>query len=217
MNEILQAIEAGAARSSAGTPVTVLACARARGVLSQARELWGTLDPDQRATLNAAAGRLKELVDAQARGDRPAADPGGAVGALRPANVPRGPARGGGGGAGREGHAGGDADGGGEVAVLPAARSGGAWPGGGCQPADCADGRPVEAPGGDGREGGDAGVGDAGGPQRAGAAGHRVGLGAAGAGGPGALRLARLQRGAGHPQGGSVRGGRGALRGGVGS
>ncbi|HXA53748.1 MAG TPA: RecQ family ATP-dependent DNA helicase [Solirubrobacteraceae bacterium] len=42
-----------------------LACARARGVLSQARELWPTLDAGGRATLGEAASRLKALLDTQ--------------------------------------------------------------------------------------------------------------------------------------------------------
>ena len=66
MKEVLQAIEA-ARRELEGRSGDPLACARARGVLSQARELWGTLDAAQRATLNATAGELRELVDAQAR------------------------------------------------------------------------------------------------------------------------------------------------------
>jgi ATP-dependent DNA helicase RecQ len=70
MNEILEAIEA--AQVALGErPGDRVACARARGVLTQARELWGTLDPHQRATLNAAAGRLKALVEAQADDSAP--------------------------------------------------------------------------------------------------------------------------------------------------
>ncbi len=51
-----------------------MACARARGVLSQARELWGTLDAEQRATLGGAARQLKELVDAQSQDAGPPPD-----------------------------------------------------------------------------------------------------------------------------------------------
>jgi ATP-dependent DNA helicase RecQ len=65
MKEMSQSIEA-ARRELEGRPGDALACARARGVLSQARELWGTLDAGQRAELGGAAGRLRELVDAQA-------------------------------------------------------------------------------------------------------------------------------------------------------
>ncbi len=61
----MQAIEA-ARRELETCPGDALACARARGMLSQARELWGALDAERRATLGGAAGRLRELVDAQA-------------------------------------------------------------------------------------------------------------------------------------------------------
>ncbi len=66
MDEILAAIETARAglEQHPGDP---LACARARGVLSQARELWPALDAAGRAALNEAAGPLRELVDAQAR------------------------------------------------------------------------------------------------------------------------------------------------------
>ena len=60
-----------ARRELEGCPGDVLACARARGVLSQARELWGMLDAEQRGTLGGAAGQLRELVDAQSRGTVP--------------------------------------------------------------------------------------------------------------------------------------------------
>ncbi len=66
MTEILRAIEAARLELD-GRPGDALACARARGVLSQARELWGTLDAKQRATLNVAAGGLRGVVDAQSR------------------------------------------------------------------------------------------------------------------------------------------------------
>jgi ATP-dependent DNA helicase RecQ len=70
MDEMLAAI--AAARSGLeqrpGDPV---ACARARGVLSQARELWPALDGAGRRALNEAAGPLRGLVDAQAREEAP--------------------------------------------------------------------------------------------------------------------------------------------------
>ena len=40
-------------------------------MLSQARELWGALDAEQRAELSGAAGQLKELVDAQSQDAAP--------------------------------------------------------------------------------------------------------------------------------------------------
>jgi ATP-dependent DNA helicase RecQ len=70
MKEILEAIEAARGELE-GRPSDALACARARGVLSQARELWGTLDAEQRTELSAAANQLKELVDAQSRDAAP--------------------------------------------------------------------------------------------------------------------------------------------------
>jgi ATP-dependent DNA helicase RecQ len=70
MTEILQAIEV-ARRELEGHPGDALGCARARGVLSQARELWGTLDAEQRTTLSSAASSLRELVDAQSRDAAP--------------------------------------------------------------------------------------------------------------------------------------------------
>ena len=85
------------------------------------------------------------------------------------------------------------------------------------EPADRADGRSVAAAWRGGRARGDAGVGHAGGPQRAGAEGDRVGRGAARAGGPGAVRLARFREALAQRRGGAVRGRRGALRGGVGA
>ncbi len=74
MKEILQAIEA-AGRELEQPPGDPLACARARGVLAQARELWGTLNTEQRATLGAAARQLKELVDAQSQDAAPPPPP----------------------------------------------------------------------------------------------------------------------------------------------
>ncbi len=66
MKEVLEAIEV-ARRGLEGRPGDALACARARGVLSQARELWGALDMEQRAMLGGVAAQLRELVDAQSR------------------------------------------------------------------------------------------------------------------------------------------------------
>jgi RecQ family ATP-dependent DNA helicase len=70
MKEILQSIEAARGELE-GRPNDALVCARARGVLSQARELWGLLDAEQRTELSAAASQLKELVDAQSRDAAP--------------------------------------------------------------------------------------------------------------------------------------------------
>jgi ATP-dependent DNA helicase RecQ len=72
--EILEAIEA-AGRELAERKGDPLACARARGALSQARELWGTLDSGQRAALSGPAGKLRELVDAQAQDAAPPPSP----------------------------------------------------------------------------------------------------------------------------------------------
>jgi ATP-dependent DNA helicase RecQ len=74
MAEILEAIE-GARRALEASPADRVACARARGVLSQARELWETLDSEQRAALKSPAGELRELVDAEARDAGPAPEP----------------------------------------------------------------------------------------------------------------------------------------------
>ena len=65
MQEILEAIEQ-ARRELEASPADALACARARGVLSQARELWETLDSAQRGALRSPAAQLRELVDARA-------------------------------------------------------------------------------------------------------------------------------------------------------
>jgi ATP-dependent DNA helicase RecQ len=70
MQEVLQAIET-ARRELEGRPGDALVCARARGVLSQARELWGTLDAERRLELGGAASRLRELVDAQSQDTAP--------------------------------------------------------------------------------------------------------------------------------------------------
>ncbi len=67
---MLEVIEV-ARRELEGCPGDALACARARGVLSQARELWGMLDAEQRAALGGAAGELRELVDVQSRDTAP--------------------------------------------------------------------------------------------------------------------------------------------------
>ncbi len=74
MNEILAAIDA-ARRGLEEGPGDPLACARARGVLSQARELWETLDPTQRAALRAPAAELKEAVEAQSNDAGPPPEP----------------------------------------------------------------------------------------------------------------------------------------------
>ncbi len=70
MKEILQAIEAARGELE-GRQGDALACARARGVLTQARELWGTLDAEQRRELSGAASQLKQLVDAQSHDTAP--------------------------------------------------------------------------------------------------------------------------------------------------
>jgi ATP-dependent DNA helicase RecQ len=74
MKEILEAIE-GARRELEERPADRVACARARGVLSQARELWETLDAEQRETLRGPAAHLRELVDAGARSASPPPEP----------------------------------------------------------------------------------------------------------------------------------------------
>jgi ATP-dependent DNA helicase RecQ len=70
VDEVLEAI-AAARRALEEHPDDPLAGARARGALSQARELWATLDAERRARLAAAAGGLREMVDAQARDAAP--------------------------------------------------------------------------------------------------------------------------------------------------
>jgi ATP-dependent DNA helicase RecQ len=67
VTEILETIEASR-RELEKHPGDRVACARARGALSQARELWGALDSEQRAALGGPAGKLRELVDAEAEG-----------------------------------------------------------------------------------------------------------------------------------------------------
>ncbi len=74
MKEILAAIEA-AKRELEASPGDRVAGARARGVLSQARELWETLDQEQRAALKSPAGELREVVDAQAQDVGPPPEP----------------------------------------------------------------------------------------------------------------------------------------------
>ncbi len=74
MNEILAAIEA-ARRGLEERPGDPLACARARGALSQARELWETLDPTRRAALKSPAAALKEAVEAQSNDAGPPPEP----------------------------------------------------------------------------------------------------------------------------------------------
>jgi ATP-dependent DNA helicase RecQ len=68
MKEILEAIEA-ATRKLEESPGDRIACARARGVLSQARETWEALDAAQRAALKGPAGELRELVDREAESE----------------------------------------------------------------------------------------------------------------------------------------------------
>jgi ATP-dependent DNA helicase RecQ len=68
MKEILAAIE-GARQELEASPGDRLACARARGVLSQAREMWEALDAEQRAAVRGPAGELRELVDREAESE----------------------------------------------------------------------------------------------------------------------------------------------------
>jgi ATP-dependent DNA helicase RecQ len=68
MKEILEAVEA-ARQELEASPADRVACARARGVLSQAREMWEALDPEQRAALKGPAGELRELVDNEAKSE----------------------------------------------------------------------------------------------------------------------------------------------------
>ncbi|MGH2853904.1 MAG: RecQ family ATP-dependent DNA helicase [Solirubrobacteraceae bacterium] len=74
MKEILEAIE-GARRELEASPGDRVAGARARGVLSQARELWETLDAEQRAALKSPARELRERVDAEAQDAGPPPEP----------------------------------------------------------------------------------------------------------------------------------------------
>jgi ATP-dependent DNA helicase RecQ len=62
--ELLETIDR-ARRELESSPEDRLACARARGALSQARELWETLDGDLRAQLSAPARELRALVDSE--------------------------------------------------------------------------------------------------------------------------------------------------------
>ncbi len=68
MKEILKAIEA-AKQKLVESPGDRLAYARARGVLSQAREVWEVLDAEQRAEVRGPAGELRELVDKEAESE----------------------------------------------------------------------------------------------------------------------------------------------------
>jgi ATP-dependent DNA helicase RecQ len=68
MKEILAAIE-GARQELEASPGDRLACARARGVLSQAREMWEALDAEQKAAVRGPAGELRELVDREAESE----------------------------------------------------------------------------------------------------------------------------------------------------
>ena len=83
-------------------------------------------------------------------------------------------------------------------------------------PADCADGRPAPAPAPGRGRCGDACLGHGGGAQRTSVALDRIRASAARAGRPRALCLACVSRHARHPQGRTVRGRRGPLRGRVG-
>jgi superfamily II DNA helicase RecQ len=74
MMEIVEAVEV-ARRGLERHPGDRLVCARVRGVLSQARELWGALDAEERARLAAVAGGLREVVEAQAKDMVPAPAP----------------------------------------------------------------------------------------------------------------------------------------------
>jgi ATP-dependent DNA helicase RecQ len=74
MKEILAAIEA-ARRELEASPRDRVAAARARGVLSQAREAWETLDQEQRAALKGPAGELREAVDREAQDAGPPPEP----------------------------------------------------------------------------------------------------------------------------------------------
>jgi ATP-dependent DNA helicase RecQ len=74
MKEILAAIEA-AKRELEASPGDRVAAARARGVLSQAREAWETLDEEQRAALKGPAGELRGAVDREARDAGPPPEP----------------------------------------------------------------------------------------------------------------------------------------------
>ncbi|HST56479.1 MAG TPA: RecQ family ATP-dependent DNA helicase [Solirubrobacteraceae bacterium] len=67
MNAILEAI--GDARRELESAPAGLTKARARGVLAQARELWGTLDHDEREALSGPAAELRALLDTEL--DRP--------------------------------------------------------------------------------------------------------------------------------------------------
>ncbi len=69
VKEILEAIEKARLELGA-SPADRVACARARGVLSRARELWETLDAESRAALRGPAARLRELVDAEAQSEQ---------------------------------------------------------------------------------------------------------------------------------------------------
>jgi ATP-dependent DNA helicase RecQ len=75
MKEILEAIAAARGELEA-SPADRVASARARGALSQARELWESLDAEQRTSLSGPAGELRKLVDAaEAEGAPPAPAP----------------------------------------------------------------------------------------------------------------------------------------------
>ena len=93
MKEIVAAVEA-AKRELEESPRDRVAAARARGVLSQAREAWETLDQEQRAALKGPAGELREAVDREAQDAGPPPEPEEllkrfGLGTFRPASARR--------------------------------------------------------------------------------------------------------------------------------
>jgi len=73
VHAILEAIDE--ARQGLQAEPEGLARARARGVLSQARELWGTLAEDERRALSEPARELRALLDAEPEAHGPAPSP----------------------------------------------------------------------------------------------------------------------------------------------
>jgi ATP-dependent DNA helicase RecQ len=74
MKELLAILET-ARRALDEHPGDPLACARARGALSQAREAWDTLDAAQRAAVRGPAAELRAAVDAQTDDAGPPPEP----------------------------------------------------------------------------------------------------------------------------------------------
>jgi ATP-dependent DNA helicase RecQ len=68
VKEILEAIEA-AGRELEANPADRVGYARARGVLTQAREAWETLGTEQRAAVRGPAQELRELVDRETQSE----------------------------------------------------------------------------------------------------------------------------------------------------